>query len=167
MSLSSPPLELLNMVKERLLQRSETLSLGESCTGGLLSFWLTYLPGSSHYFKGAMVAYDTTAKIQSLNVKENTIKDKGLVSEETAREMAQGVNQLFLSDWGLSTTGWTGPEKGNPSQPVGTVCFALCSKFAKKSCMEYFKEEKRQDIQFQASLFALKFFLSVLNSKNP
>lgn len=162
MPLPPPPLDSLKALKERLLQRGETLSLGESCTGGLLSFWLTYLPGSSNYFKGTVVAYNTKAKTDLLNVNKETIKKKGVVSEETAQEMAQGVNQLFLSDWGLSTTGWMGPEKGHPSQPIGTVCFALCSKLAKKSCMEYFKEKKRQDIQFQASLFALKFLLSAL-----
>ena len=108
------------------------------------------------------MAYDIKAKTNLLNVKGETLKKKGVVSEETAREMAQGVNQLFFSDWGLSATGWAGPEAGDSSQPVGTVCFALCSKFAKKSCMEYFKEKGRQDIQFQAGLFALKFFLSAL-----
>ena len=100
MSFPPPPLDLLKALKERLSQRGETISLSESCTGGLLSFWLTYLPGSSNCFKGAVVVYDLKAKTDILNVKEETIKKKGVVSEETAQEMAQCVNQLFLSDWG-------------------------------------------------------------------
>ena len=158
-----PPLDSLELLKNTLLQRKETLSLGESCTGGLLSFWMTYLPGSSEYFKGSLVAYDAQVKTNLLNVNQETIRTKGVVSEETAQEMAQGVNNLFLSDWSLATTGWAGPGEGDSSQPVGTVCFALCSKFVKKSKMQYFEEKGRQTIQFKASLFALDFLLSELN----
>ena len=159
----SPPLDTLKTLKDKFLNQKETLSLSESCTGGLLSFWLTYLPGSSHYFKGSLVAYDIEAKKNLLNVRDQTIKKKGVVSEEVALEMAQGVRELFLSDWSLATTGWAGPNQENPSQPIGTVCLALCSKFAKKSCIEYFKGKDRQDIQMKASLFALDFLLSALH----
>ena len=163
MSSYLPPLDSLKSLKTMLQQRRETLSLAESCTGGLLSFWLTYLPGSSHYFKGSLVAYDIQAKTHILNVKKETIKQKGVVSEESAQEMAQSVRNLFSSDWGFATTGWTGPDQDDDSLPVGTVCLALCSKFAKKSRIEYFKSKERQEIQFQATLFALDFLMSALH----
>ena len=161
--MSPVPLESLKTLQTILSQRKETLALGESCTGGLLSFWMTYLPNSSKYFKGSVVAYDAHIKTDLLNVSKDTIKNKGVVSEETAQEMAQGVNNLFSADWSLATTGWAGPGQSDDSQPVGTVCLALCSKFVKKSKMKYFKEKGRQEIQFQASLFALDFLLSELN----
>lgn len=160
--MQKPPLELLKNLKTAFSKRSESLALAESCTGGLISFWLTYLPGASQYFKGALVAYDAQAKTRLLNVPEAVIKT-GVVSEKSAQEMARGVKNLFRSDWALATTGWAGPAGGTEKQPVGTVCFALCSKFAKASRLEYFKEKNRQDIQFEASLLALKFLLSHLH----
>jgi nicotinamide-nucleotide amidase len=101
--------------------RKHTLSVAESCTGGLLAKVLTDIPGSSNYFLGGVVAYNNKIKHQMLNVQDETLTDYGAVSEKTAMEMATGVMMRFSSTIALSITGIAGPGGGTPDKPVGTV----------------------------------------------
>ncbi len=112
----------LEEVVGSLLQtRKQTLSVAESCTGGLLAKVLTDIPGSSNYFLGGVVAYSNEIKRQLLNVEAETLTDYGAVSEKTAMEMATGVMMRFSSTIALSVTGIAGPGGGTPDKPVGTV----------------------------------------------
>ena len=112
-----------------LLQDSgKTLSLAESCTGGLLSSQLVEFPGSSNYLLQSLVTYSNAAKQKVLGVKESTLENHGAVSLETAREMATGARALLNSDFALATTGIAGPDGGSEEKPVGTVVIALCDK---------------------------------------
>ena len=112
-----------------LLQDSgKTLSLAESCTGGLLSSQLVEFPGSSNYLLQSLVTYSNAAKQKVLGVKESTLENHGAVSLETAREMATGARALLDSDFALATTGIAGPDGGSEEKPVGTVVIALCDK---------------------------------------
>jgi PncC family amidohydrolase len=112
----------LEEVVGSLLQtRKQTLSVAESCTGGLLAKVLTDIPGSSNYFLGGVVAYSNEIKRQLLNVEAKTLTDYGAVSEKTAMEMATGVMMSFSSTIALSVTGIAGPGGGTPDKPVGTV----------------------------------------------
>jgi PncC family amidohydrolase len=106
---------------QMLLRRRMTLSLAESCTGGLIASLLTDVSGSSVYFPGGVVAYAYEAKEQILGVAHQTLMAHGAVSYETAREMAQGAARLFASDLGLSVTGIAGPGGATPGKPVGLV----------------------------------------------
>lgn len=108
-------------VADLLLGKKLTVSVAESCTGGLVSHKLTNVPGSSSYFDGGVVAYSNEAKIKILGVPEETIQDHGAVSPETAVAMAEGVRRMRGTDIGLSTTGIAGPGGGTPSKPVGLV----------------------------------------------
>ena len=105
-----------------------TIGVAESATGGLLSHLITNVPGSSDYFMGSVVAYANEAKINILGVKENTIKQYGPVSRQTAEEMAAGVRVLMNVDIALATTGIAGPSGAMPGKPVGLVFIALNSK---------------------------------------
>jgi len=96
----------------------------ESCTGGLIAHRLTGVEGSSVYFKGGVIAYSNSLKSQLLDVSTTTLRSQGAVSEDTAREMAQGVRCKCNADFGLSTTGIAGPSGGTPDKPVGTVWIA-------------------------------------------
>ena len=116
------------VVGERLRRAGKTLSLAESCTGGLVSERLTDVPGSSDYFLGSVVSYSNDAKVDLLGVRASTLSDHGAVSEETAREMAEGVRKRFDSDYSLAVTGIAGPEGGTPEKPVGTVWLGLAER---------------------------------------
>jgi nicotinamide-nucleotide amidase len=110
------------VVGRLLLERSASIGLAESCTGGLLANWLTNVAGSSAYFFFSGVTYSNQAKIDVLGVKPETLDRHGAVHEETAREMAEGARRLAGSTYGLSTSGIAGPDGGTEDKPVGTVC---------------------------------------------
>lgn len=111
-----------------LLKHGTTISLAESCTGGLLSEKLTEIPGISAVFDRAIVTYSNRAKVEELGVRQETIDRYGAVSAETAREMAEGVRKVSSADIGLSVTGIAGPDGGTPEKPVGLVFVSLAHK---------------------------------------
>ncbi len=103
-----------------LFQKKLTLSLAESCTGGLISHRLTNVPGSSEYFMGGIVSYAYQAKVNLLGVSWDTLKQHGAVSAEVVREMALGARRAFSTDIGLSVSCIAGPGGATPNKPVGT-----------------------------------------------
>lgn len=112
-------------VLELLLKRGETVALAESCTGGKLATMLTDSPGASGALLEGFVTYSNEAKVRSLGVREETIIAHGAVSEECAREMADGARQRTGATWALSVTGIAGPDGGSEEKPVGTVFIGL------------------------------------------
>ncbi|MBX3042784.1 MAG: competence/damage-inducible protein A [Candidatus Kapabacteria bacterium] len=108
-----------------LKQKKLTLSVAESCTGGLLGEWLTRVSGSSEYFVGGIIAYSNEVKNNNLKVNRDTINTFGAVSQKTAIEMAQNIRSIFHSDIGISITGIAGPEGGTDEKPVGTVWIGI------------------------------------------
>ncbi|GIW42242.1 MAG: competence/damage-inducible protein A [Candidatus Binatia bacterium] len=120
-------LSMEEVVGDLLRKHHRTLAVAESCTGGLVGHRLTEVPGSSEYFLGGIVAYANRVKTEALGVRPETLERHGAVSEETAREMAEGVRRRLGADIGLATTGIAGPTGGTPEKPVGTVCVALAT----------------------------------------
>lgn len=104
-----------------LLKNNLTLSTAESCTGGLLSGRIINCSGVSDVFKEGFVTYSNEAKKSALNVKQETLAQYGAVSEETAREMVEGLVKKAKSDIGISVTGIAGPTGGTEDKPVGLV----------------------------------------------
>lgn len=120
--------ELLEQVVVRLLtERQQTLAVAESCTGGRLASRITDVPGASAVFVGAAVTYSNDLKQQLLGVRAETLSVHGAVSENTAREMAEGARSRFGSDYALATTGIAGPSGATETKPVGTVFIALAT----------------------------------------
>jgi PncC family amidohydrolase len=117
--------ELARRLGEALVRAGATLALAESCTGGLVSEWITDVPGSSRYFRGAVVAYADEAKLRLLGVAPATLREHGAVSEHVAAEMAEGAAAAFGASLGLAITGIAGPEGAVQGKPVGTVYLAL------------------------------------------
>jgi nicotinamide-nucleotide amidase len=101
------------------------LGVVESCTGGGLGHVLTSVPGSSEWFEGGLITYSNRVKMKSVYVRESTLEQQGAVSEDCAKEMANGGMIALGVDCCLSITGIAGPEGGSPEKPVGTVWFGL------------------------------------------
>jgi nicotinamide-nucleotide amidase len=114
-----------SVVATLLRTKGLTLSLAESCTGGLLAKRITDIPGSSAYFLEGAVTYSNAAKIRILGVSPRLLEEKGAVSSEVAMAMASGMRKVSGSDIALAVTGIAGPDGGAPGKPVGTVFLAL------------------------------------------
>ncbi len=120
------PLE--QAIGELLKARRLTLAVAESCTGGLIGYRLTNVPGSSAYFLGGIIAYSNEVKEKLLGVSHATLTNFGAVSEETAQEMARGACRVLGTDIGVAVTGIAGPGGGMPGKPVGLTWIALAAK---------------------------------------
>ncbi len=114
-----------SVVGKLLLEKGQTVSVAESCTGGGLGGMFTEIPGSSYYFYGGIIAYDNQVKIKLLGVNPDDLETFGAVSPEVAEQMALGVKHALQTDWGLSITGIAGPEGGTESKPVGLVYLGI------------------------------------------
>jgi nicotinamide-nucleotide amidase len=114
-----------NAIGKLLRTRGETLSIAESCTGGLVSDRITDVPGSSAYFMGGMVNYSNESKAEHLGVPLVEIRKYGAVSSRVAGKMAQGVRKAFGATFGLSTTGVAGPTGGTKRSPIGRVFIGI------------------------------------------
>jgi nicotinamide-nucleotide amidase len=100
------------------------IATAESCTGGWIAEALTSIAGSSKWFERGFITYSNLSKREMLGVSSETLKQFGAVSEQTAREMAQGALQHSHAHASLSVTGIAGPGGGMLDKPVGTVCMA-------------------------------------------
>jgi len=113
------------VVGDMLRERHNTLSVAESCTGGLLGERITSVPGSSTYFLGGFITYTNRMKVEWLGVPEDIIAKFGAVSKETAEAMALGARRRTGSTYAMSITGVAGPDGGSEQKPVGTVYVGL------------------------------------------
>lgn len=113
------------VVGDLLIKNNLKISTAESCTGGMIASRLVSVPGISDVFLEGAVTYANEAKVRTLNVKEETLKKYGAVSEETAREMAEGMAKRTGSDIAVVTTGIAGPGGGTEEKPVGLVYIGL------------------------------------------
>ncbi|CAN5408003.1 CinA family nicotinamide mononucleotide deamidase-related protein [soil metagenome] len=132
---------------ELLRLKNKTLSTAESCTGGMMAHLITSVAGSSDYFSGSIISYSNEIKMKELGVKAETISEFGAVSEETAKQMAEGVRNKLNTDFAISTTGIAGPGGGSDEKPVGTVWIAVAGAegtFAKKF---QFGDNRERNIQ--------------------
>lgn len=115
-------------IHNRLVNSGLTLSVAESCTGGMITSGLVAFAGSSSYLDQGLVTYSNEAKVKVLGVSPYTLDDHGAVSIATVEEMAKGARGILDSDYALATSGIAGPEGGSDEKPVGTVAIALATK---------------------------------------
>ncbi len=151
---SEGDVSLAEKVSALLRERGKTLALAESCTGGMISQFITAVPGSSEFFLESAVTYSNVAKQQRLGVRAETIDAYGAVSSETASAMAIGIRKSAASDIGLSVTGIAGPEGGSLEKPVGTVFISLA---AEDGCWteRYTFGGSREDVRIATAWTAL------------
>ena len=158
------PLETIlgNLLKER----QQTIATAESCTGGRLAAALNAQSGSSAYYMGSVVAYDNRIKEQVLGVAHDTLMEWGAVSEQTVREMAEGVRALMHTDYAIATSGIAGPTGGTADKPVGTVWIAWAMpKGTIAKCFHFGVAREREQITQRAVTAALVELIKSLNTK--
>ena len=153
----------IEQVHEIFKERGLTLSVAESCTGGLISHYITVLPGASSFFEAGVVTYSAEAKKKILGISPSTIKKYGVVSESTAKEMAEKVRSLTGTDYSLSTTGNLGPEVLEGKER-GLVYIAV-SKIGQTISKVFRLTGNREENKEAASLSALNLLIEVLEKR--
>ena len=158
------PLE--QTVGKRLRQKDLTVSVAESCTGGLVSSMLTDVSGSSEYIKLNFVTYSNEAKSEILGVDSKILEKYGAVSKETAVQMAFGTVKRAKCDIGLAITGIAGPTGGTDEKPVGLVYIALCDNVNSEVTELRLKPSySRKEIKMLSSINALNLLLEFISTK--
>ncbi len=153
------------IIGDHLRERGWTLSIAESCTGGLICDRITDFPGSSDYFMGGMVNYSNESKEKHLGVPMNEIKRYGAVSPQVVKKMAQGVRKAFGTTFGLSTTGVAGPTGGTKRSPVGRVFIGLAA--GRKTWVKKLDlKGNRREIKRKTFEISLELFSEILTHKN-
>lgn len=148
-------------VIKALIKKKKTVSVAESCTGGLIAERLTSVPGASHVFGFGAVVYSGEAKRKLLKINPALIKAYGEVSEEVASAMATAIQKISKSDYALAVTGIAGPSGGTPLKPVGTVCFSLLSP-RRRLIKKLLLRGRRNEIRDQGSRIILNALLDDL-----
>jgi nicotinamide-nucleotide amidase len=115
----------LKILHKQLINKKLTISVAESCTGGLLAHNLTKIANSSNYFKMGLITYSNEAKIKILKVNKNIIKKYGAVSKECCEAMVKNLSKISKSKINVSITGIAGPGGGTKDKPVGLVYIGI------------------------------------------
>ncbi len=156
----------LDILIDTLKLHNARISAAESCTGGLLSEILTERAGSSEFFLGSVVSYSNEMKTDALDVKEETVKRHGAVSEECAIQMAEGALLLAKSDYAVSITGVAGPDRSE-EKDVGTVSFGFASKERKSEAFTLrFTSWGRSSVRRKAAVTALLFLSAYIRGED-
>ena len=137
----------VDKLHKKLIKTKTTISIAESCTGGLLSSKLTKLSGSSKYFKMGLITYSNNAKINVLNVNKKVIDKFGAVSQECCKSMVENLSKLSKSKINLSITGVAGPKGGTKNKPVGLVFIGIKTGNKIIIIKNLFGKKKRSTIQ--------------------
>ncbi len=138
------------IVGSLLKEKKQTLSLAESCSGGLIAHLVTSVPGSSGYFMGGVVSYSYESKTNMLGVTTETLEKFGAVSEEVVTQMALGAKKEFKTDWAVSASGIAGPDGGMEGKPVGTVWIAVAGPNGVKAKKFQFGGDRERNIAVTA-----------------
>lgn len=149
-------------VVEKLIENDYRISFAESCTGGLCCGNLVNVTNASKVLDMSFVTYANEAKISLLGVSADTILSHGVVSEEVAYEMAQGVAKAANCQVGVGVTGVAGPGGGTAKKPVGMVCFGFCINGEVKTFTEQFGEIGRNQVRKSSVEFVFKKLLELL-----
>ena len=144
-----------------LRKRGKSLSVAESCTGGLLGGLITAVPGSSEYFLGGVICYADRVKRDLLGVPPDVLEKRGAVSRQTASLMAEGVCRLFKTDCGIAVTGIAGPGGGTAEKPVGLVYTGIC-RDGRVEVIKNMFSGGRERIRTQTCVKALEMLIDML-----
>jgi len=152
----------IQALHKKLIKKKLTISVAESCTGGLLAHYLTKLANSSKYFEMGLTTYSNKSKIKVLKINNNIIQNYGAVSKECCKAMVQNLSKISKSKINVSITGIAGPSGGSRNKPIGLVFIGI-----KKGNMllikeNKFKTKKRNLIQRSTVKEVIKIILNII-----
>ncbi|MBD5166129.1 CinA family protein [Helicobacter sp.] len=159
-----PSFNLAQNVISLLTERGLKLTTAESCTGGLIAYWLTKESGASAVFDGGVISYANAIKESWLEVSSEHLESFGAVSEAVVREMLEGALKLSGADFALATSGIAGPSGGSINKPIGTVFIGAKSRKGVEIIERLHFKGDRNYIQEQATLYAYLLFLRIFFS---
>ena len=151
-------------LSDKFWKEGLTLATAESCTAGNIAAVITAIPGSSHFYKGGVIAYSDEVKVNLLGVNPETHEKNGAVCEEVVIEMAKGAMKSMNSDCAVATSGIAGPTGGTPEKPVGTVWIAVTMK-DKVMTMKASGDEGRNKNIENATLNALQMLQKLFQNQ--
>ena len=152
----------IQLLHKKLIKKRLTISVAESCTGGLLAHNLTKLSNSSKYFQMSLITYSNEAKMKILKVNKNIINKYGAVSNECCKAMVQNLSKISKSKINISITGIAGPGGGSKNKPVGLVYFGIKKGKTLLIKENKFKAKKRDLIQKSTVNKVIKIVLSLI-----
>ena len=152
----------IDILHRKLIKKKLTISVAESCTGGLLANNLTKLSNASKYFQIGLITYSNNAKIKILKVNKKIINRYGAVSPETCEAMVKRLAKLSKSKINISITGIAGPNGGTKLKPVGLVYIGVKKDNKLLITKSLFKNKKRESIQTATVNRTLKILESLL-----
>ena len=152
----------INKLHKKMVNKKTTISVAESCTGGLLSSKLTKLSGSSKYFKMGLITYSNNAKINILKVNKKLINKYGAVSHECCKSMVENLSKLSRCKINLSITGVAGPKGGTEKKPVGLVYIGIKKGNKLLITKNIFKKNKRSIIQNNTVRRSINLLLKIV-----
>lgn len=147
-----------------LLQNHLKISAAESCTGGMFISKLIDIPGTSEIVGASYITYSDEAKIKSVGVKAETIKKYGVVSENTALEMAVGAMKTAGSDIGVGITGFAGPFSDDKDPDAGKVCFGFCIKGKTITATKYFGNIDRNAVRELSCIYSIDSLIKLIKT---
>lgn len=149
---------------ELLKKKNWHISFAESCTGGLCCARLVDVPSASYVLCASFVTYAESAKMKLVSVKEKTLQDHGVVSEEVAGEMAEGAAKAARCEVGVGISGVAGPSGGSKETPVGTVCFGFSINGCVKTFTKHFGNLGRSAVREAAVCFVFQELVRELSA---
>jgi len=152
----------IQLLHKKLIQKKLTISVAESCTGGLLAHNFTKLANSSKYFQMGLITYSNEAKIKILKVNKNIIKKYGAVSKECCKSMVQNLSKISKSKINVSITGIAGPGGALKNKPVGLVYIGIKKGKTMIIKENKFKSKNRNSIQKSTVLKVIKIILKLI-----
>ena len=152
----------IQLLHKKLIKKKLTISVAESCTGGLLAHNLTKLANSSNYFKMGLITYSNQAKTKILKVNKNIIKKFGAVSPECCKAMVENLSKISKSRINISITGIAGPGGASKNKPIGLVYIGI--KTSKKLLIKEnrFRSKNRNSIQKLTVKEVLNILLKII-----
>ena len=152
----------IQILHKKLIKKKLTISVAESCTGGLLAHNLTKLAKSSKYFQMGLTTYSNQSKIKILKVNKNTIKNFGAVSKECCKSMVQNLSKISKSKINISITGIAGPGGASKNKPVGLVYIGIKKGKILLIKENKFKSNNRNSIQKSTIREVIKIILNLI-----
>lgn len=146
----------------KLIEKNYHISFAESCTGGLCCGTIVNVSNASKVLDESYVTYANESKVKLLGVKADTIEKYGVVSQEVAGEMAQGVCNKANAQIGVGVSGVAGPTGGTDKKPVGMVCFGFCIDGDVKTYTIQFGNIGRNNVREKSVKFVLETLLNLL-----